>query len=736
MMPMAMLDADRLVVAANRGFRDILARDFDPVGRTLRDVLGASGAVAVQTRSGKIFHVQDGGGVERSFRVSLHPYQDSAVALLTDTTEARGAFEQRRVAQATREKLLHDAEIGTWRYDPDAEIYYFSSELSLGHEDSGRPVPLAVLQSIQHPDDVKKDDEIRQRIIHEGGSAEGEMRYRQGDGGWTHLRVHYRSGAQMPSGLYEMYGLSQSITPLAKARDAATANAQRLNLALTASRAGVFEYDYKKRTFWFSSEFTALIGKDTLKTADTAPLDLVHPDDRATVLAVWERAASGLPTEPGDLRLIQPNGLCWVKLYVEVEQGSDGKPTRAVGLVIDIDEAKRQELVVDEARRAAEAATESKSDFLASVSHEIRTPMNGIVGVLNLLKHESLSGDGRQLLDEAIGCTQMLSQLINDVLDFSKIEAGKLDLNAAAVDPIAITEGVLNLIRSQAEAKGLYLRARFGEEIGWVQLDPVRLRQCLFNIIGNAVKFTERGGVEVRLSTIADGAARRLRCEVEDTGIGVPESARGRMFDRFQQVEGGTTRRFGGTGLGLAISRQLARMMGGDLDYTSHEGEGSTFWFEIAAPAAAAPAAEDAVDADNAPLAGLKVLVVDDNRVNRLVGVKSLNALGAEAEAVDSGQAAIEAVRASDFDLILMDVNMPGMDGLEATRRIRALGLVGAAIPIIALTADVMRHQHDAYLAAGMNGVVPKPFAPAQLLAEVMRLACGEAEAAGEAIGA
>jgi len=323
----------------------------------------------------------------------------------------------------------------------------------------------------------------------------------------------------------------------------------------------------------------------------------------------------------------------------------------------------------------------------------------------------------------------MLSQLINDVLDFSKIEAGKLDLNPATVDPKAITESVVNLIRTQAEDKGLYLRARFGEGIGWAEIDPVRLRQCLFNIIGNAVKFTERGGVEVRLSALGDGAERKLRCEVEDTGIGVPDSARARMFDRFQQVEGGTTRRFGGTGLGLAISRQLARMMGGDLDYASRDGEGSTFWFEIAAPAAAAPASEAANPVDSAPLSGLKVLVVDDNRVNRLVGVKSLNALGAEAEAVDSGAAAIEAVRTTDFDLILMDVNMPGMDGLEATRRIRALGLAGAAIPIIALTADVMRHQHDAYLAAGMNGLVPKPFAPAQLLAEIMRLAGGEDEA-------
>jgi signal transduction histidine kinase len=430
---------------------------------------------------------------------------------------------------------------------------------------------------------------------------------------------------------------------------------------------------------------------------------------------------------------MRPDGPRWMKLYFEVEHTPDGRPRRGVGLMIDIDDSKRQELAVGEARRAAEAATEAKSDFLASVSHEIRTPMNGIVGVLNLLKRENLTADGRQLLDEALGCTEMLSQLINDVLDFSKIEAGRLDLSPATVDPVAITESVLNLIRPQAADKGLYLRARFSEGLDWAEIDPVRLRQCLFNIIGNAVKFTEQGGVEVRLSCLGDGAARRLRCEVEDTGIGVPESARSSLFDRFQQVDGGSTRRFGGTGLGLAISRQLTRMMGGDLDYASREGEGSTFWFEIAAPAALAPAAEAADDAANAPLSGLKVLVVDDNRVNRLVGVKSLAAMGADAEAVDSGAAAIEAVGTTPFDLILMDVNMPGMDGLEATRRIRGLGTAAAAIPILALTADVMRHQHAAYLAAGMNGVVPKPFSPAQLLMEVARLAGGgEDEAVGQ----
>ncbi|MFI4935446.1 MAG: ATP-binding protein [Caulobacterales bacterium] len=636
-----------------------------------------------------------------------------------------------RIAQEVRTQLMHDAQIGPWRYDPDTQVYYFSSELSLGHGDMEAGTPLAMLQTIQHRDDRAKDEAIRERITREGGVAESEMRYRTADGEWTHLHVHYRSGARLPSGRYEMFGISQSITSLAQARDEANANAQRLDLALKASRAGVFEYDYKKRTYWVSSQFAGLIGPEALKRAAEDAFSLFHPEDRPTAIGLRRQAEIASGAEPVDVRLLRPKGYRWVRLYLEVERDGDDRPRRGVGLMIDIDDAKRQELAVGEARRAAEAATEAKSDFLASVSHEIRTPMNGIVGVLNLLRRERLTDDARQLLDEALGCTEMLSQLINDVLDFSKIEAGRLELNPTPTDPVAITRSVVHLIEPQAEAKGLYLRVRFDDNVGWAEIDSVRLRQCLFNVIGNAVKFTERGGVEVRLTAVGEGAQRKLRCEVEDTGIGVPESARSRMFDRFQQVEGGTTRRFGGTGLGLAISRQLARMMGGDLDYASREGEGSTFWFEIAAPAASAPAPEAESDLTGAPLVGVRVLVVDDNRINRLVAVKSLVALGAEAEAVDGGQAAIEAVQTAAFDLILMDINMPGMDGLEAARRIRTLGPAIAGIPIIALTADVMRHQHQTYIAAGMNGVVPKPFSPSQLLAEVARLA-GEGEDGGD----
>jgi PAS domain S-box-containing protein len=724
---MALLDASQVVRETNRAFRALLPPRTQAVGAPLKAVLDAAGATLEGGDFGKVFRL---GG--RDFRMVLRRRGRGALAMLTDVTAARAAYEDVRVEGDVREQLMRDAEIGVWRYDPDLDTYYFPAELSLGHGDAGRPLPRAMLQQLQHPDDRAKDDAMRERLTREGGQAELEMRYLAADGSWTHLHVHARAGRRTASGLYEIHGVSLSITPLARARDAANANAQRLGLALGASRSGVFERELRTGSYWFSPELRELLGLDAAEAAMSDPLSVFHPDDRAALERLGEPQPGGGAPEPADARLAHGGRELWVRVFFEIERDAKGRAHRGVGLVMDIDEAKRQEIALLQARRAAEEATAAKSDFLASVSHEIRTPMNGVVGVLNLLKRERLSADGALLLDEALGCAEMLGQLVNDVLDFSKIEAGKLTLEPAPADPAAIVDGVVRLLRPQAQAKGLALTAEAADGLGWAELDALRVRQCLFNVIGNAVKFTEAGSVTVRVAARGAGGKRRLRFEVEDTGIGVPPDARARLFGRFEQAEAGPTRRFGGTGLGLAISRQLARMMGGDLDYESREGVGSTFWFEVAAPAAAAADPQSGAAPEGAPLQGLRVLVVDDNRVNRLVGVRSVEALGAEAEAVDGGAQAIAAVRDGGFDLVLMDVNMPEMDGLEASRRIRALPGPPGQTPILALTADVMRRKQQAYLAAGMDGMAPKPFSPAQLLAEIARLA-GDGETASKA---
>jgi len=719
---LAVVDARFAIRWANAALASLLRVNREKLaGVSLTQAVTDAGGEIEEDDAGAVVHLRSE-AAETWLRLTIASTDDEALATFADISAERRVLADMNATNWIRDQLMFDAEVGVWNYDPGDDSFVFSHALNLGYPGSDSRVPADVLRRIQHPRDAETDLEIRERIICNGGVAEAEMRYWHASGSWQHLNVHYRSGRMRPDGLYELLGISQNITPLANARDEASAVASRLKLALTSAKAGVCEFDYRKNTFWGSPEIHQLTGRAPPESIEQT-LDFYNLEDHPIVQGLRRRAMADGATAPVDVRLAHPDGERWVRLSLEVVHNEAGEPVRGVGLMLDIDEQKRQELALEEARRIAEAATAAKSTFLASVSHEIRTPMNGIVGVLNLLRRENLTEEGRSLLAEAVGCSEMLAQLINDVLDFSKIEAGKLELAPTIDAPRAIAEGVTNLLRPQATDKGLYLRLITEPDIGHAEIDSVRLRQCLFNVIGNAVKFTETGGVEVRVSTRGEGAERVLRCEVRDTGIGVPESARATMFGQFQQADATTTRRFGGTGLGLAISRKLARMMGGELDYNSEPGVGSTFWLEVSAPTAATPETAEIEDLSATPLEGLRVLVVDDNRINRIVAVKSLEALGAEAEAVDSGQAAIEAVVQTAFDLVLMDVNMPEMDGLEATRRIRALPSAVAAIPIVALTADVMNHQHKAYAKAGMDGVVAKPFSPAQLISAIAALA-------------
>jgi CheY-like chemotaxis protein len=329
------------------------------------------------------------------------------------------------------------------------------------------------------------------------------------------------------------------------------------------------------------------------------------------------------------------------------------------------------------------------------------------------------------LLEEALSCGQMLAELLNDVIDFSKIEAGCLELASEPVNPQALVDGVLRLLRPQLDAKGLRLTVESAPCVGWVRTDPVRLRQALFNLIGNAVKFTPTGSISVRCSSPSHG---RLRFEVEDTGIGIPAEVQDRIFGRFDQGDASTTRRFGGSGLGLAITRRLSQMMGGDVGFVSHEGVGSTFWLEVAAetmriePSRAEPPPPPPAAQETGVLDGLRLLVVEDNPTNRIIATKLLEQLGASVETAADGFLGVEAAARGGFDLILMDVQMPGMDGLEAARQVRALPAPIGQTPIVALTANVLAHQRQAYLDAGMDGVVGKPISPTVLLTEIARL--------------
>jgi CheY-like chemotaxis protein len=369
----------------------------------------------------------------------------------------------------------------------------------------------------------------------------------------------------------------------------------------------------------------------------------------------------------------------------------------------------------------AQAASLAKSEFLARMSHEFRTPLNGIIGMSRLVLGTELSPQQHDYVEKIVLSGRHLLHLVNDVLDFSKIEAQKMKLDTVAFDVRKVLANAAWMLNGACEAKGLRLEQEIASGVPqFVWGDPLRLSQVLINFLANAVKFTSEGEVRLKVTTVGaiSGGQVRLRFSVQDTGPGVAEASRRKLFQRFEQADSSTTRKFGGTGLGLAIAARLAELMGGQVGHEPLQPRGSNFWLEVPLSLAAAkdlPArADSAVNAQALEgLAGRRVLVVEDNLVNQQVSRELLQSLGLRVELADDGQHALDLLRFKTFDLILMDVQMPVMDGLEATRRIREE--LKLKVPVVAMTADVGMEDRQACLDAGMNDHLPKPFELEQL---------------------
>jgi signal transduction histidine kinase len=496
----------------------------------------------------------------------------------------------------------------------------------------------------------------------------------------------------------------------------------RLKLAAEIADLHVFELDNARR------EVTTLGAEanffETPPTYESLTEDVwstIDPRDRGSVVAAWERHMAGDGPYRPEYRVARSDGKeVWVASSVLLVTDDSGEPLRIVGALQNITGRKQTELALVQAKDDAEAANRAKSAFLATMSHEIRTPLNGVLGMAQAMAKDGLEPVQRERLGVIRQSAESLLAILNDVLDLSKVEAGKLELEHAAFDLDDLARTVHATFGALADAKGLDFELVVEKAAsGFYEGDAVRVRQIFWNLIGNAVKFTAQGAVRVHVG-------RRkglLRITVADTGIGISADQVSGVFRKFEQADASTTRRFGGTGLGLAISRELADLMGGSISVDSAPGAGATF--EVILPlrrlsGRAATAARQPLPAEPTPACidrPIRVLAAEDNSMNQLELKTLLGQVGVEPVIVSDGAQAVEAWSGQAWDVILMDVQMPVMDGPTATAIIRGRERAEGRTPtpIIALTANAMSHQVAEYLACGMDAVVPKPI-------EAMRL--------------
>jgi PAS domain S-box-containing protein len=671
---------------------------------------------------------------------------------LQDITERKAIEQALQQEQQRLSNILWGTGVGTWEWNVQTGETRFNERWAelVGYTlDELAPLNIDTWMRLAHPDDQPRSGELLARHFSgESDHYECEARMRHKDGHWIWVLDRGKVASRTPEGKPEwMAGTRWDITERMHLHDALRHEKEFADSLIDTAQVIILVLDTAGCVVRFNPYFEQLSGYSLAEVKGKAWMDTFLPErEQARIRAVFEAATHGRNTVGNVNPIVTRQGIeRLIEWHDKPLVDDSGNTTGLLTVGLDVSEKRRAEAELEQhqlhleamieertaaltiAKQDAEAANIAKSAFLANMSHEIRTPMNGIIGMANILRREGVTPQQAKRLDTLDASAHHLLSVINDVLDLSKIEAGKFTLEETPVVVSSLLVNVSSILAERAQAKGIQLLIETEHLPHNLMGDPTRLQQALLNYATNAVKFTETGTVTLRAHKQEETAdSVMLRFEVQDTGIGITPEAMARLFSAFEQADNSMTRKYGGTGLGLAITRRLADLMGGKVGADSTPGVGSTFWFSVklkkGGAEALAPAATD-VEAEaelRQRYTGQRILVVDDEPINREVAQMQLEDVDLLTDTAEDGEEAVAMALKTDYAAILMDMQMPKLNGVDATRQIRQLPGY-QDIPIIAMTANAFAEDKAQCLAAGMNDFLIKPFIPEALFAILLR---------------